>query len=157
MKVIYYCYGSSHSSVLAAAIHTGKLPTMRVATKDEICQLPHYDKTDSNEIGTPFYYGEDEFNNQIYVLGMGSKRELVKSILFSFLNEVEISTNDIIVIDALPYVNLATKVGGILSRRFGLVKIGRPLTIYSLQLCYNRYIKLIERVKKRLKQIDRAD
>jgi hypothetical protein len=30
MKIIYHCYGGTHSSVIAAAIHLGLLPEDRV-------------------------------------------------------------------------------------------------------------------------------
>ncbi|GAB6098658.1 DUF3189 family protein [Halanaerocella petrolearia] len=152
MKVIYYCYGSAHSSVLAAAIHIGKLPTDQIASKDMIRQVPHYDQTKSYQIGHPFYYGQDELGNEVYILGMGSKRNLVKEVLLNFLELYDINSNQIMLVAALPYVNFLTKIGGNLSRRFGLVKLGRPLTIYSLQKSYFEYVDLVFKVKQRLKQ-----
>ncbi|TDX52898.1 DUF3189 family protein [Orenia marismortui] len=154
MKVIYYCYGSAHSSVLAAAIHTNMLPTSEVPDKNSIYNLPHYDKTNSKQIGTPFYYGEDEFNNQVYVLGMGSKRILVKDVLLGFLEISNINHSELILVDALPYVKFLTKVGGVLSRRLGVISIGRYLTTYTLQSVYYKYIDLVSEVKKRLIEID---
>ncbi|AGB41532.1 Protein of unknown function (DUF3189) [Halobacteroides halobius DSM 5150] len=152
MKIIYYCYGSAHSSVLAAAIHVGKLPNNRIANKKEITQLPYYDKTKSYQIGTPFYYGQDEFNNEVYIIGMGSKRDLTKEILLNFLKMHGIDSNKLILVSALPYVNLLTKIGGNLSRRFGLVKVGRPLTIYSLQKVYFKFVDLVAEVKMKIRQ-----
>ncbi|GAB6136937.1 DUF3189 family protein [Halanaerobaculum tunisiense] len=153
MKVIYYCYGSAHSSVLAAAIHVGKLPLETVPTKNNIQQLPHYDKTKSYQIGTPFYYGQDEGNNQIYILGMGNQRKLIKGILFNFLELCDIDSQEIMLVAALPYVNWITKLGGLLSRRYGLVSLGRPLTIYSLQKAYFQYVDLVTEVKERLNSL----
>ncbi|MGB3963216.1 MAG: DUF3189 family protein, partial [Tepidanaerobacteraceae bacterium] len=35
MKIFYCCYGSAHSSVVAASIHLGLLPSDRVPTSRE--------------------------------------------------------------------------------------------------------------------------
>ena len=84
MIIIYYCFGSAHSSVLAAAIHTKMLPEDRIPENQEIKDIPHYDKTDSCLIGTPFYFGEDDNSNQIYILGMGKAKKIVKNLINSF-------------------------------------------------------------------------
>lgn len=148
MDVFYYCYGSAHSSVVAAAIHLGLLPTDKIPCPEEFSALPHYDKTESFEIGTPFFMGKDEFGSNIYIIGMTSERELVKRAIFSFLDHSDINLDSILFVDALKNVNLQTKIGGFLSRRLGLVRLGRPLTIYGIQREYFKFIKLVQDVKK---------
>jgi hypothetical protein len=40
MKIIYCCYGGSHSSVTAAAIHLDMLPLTRKPTSAELLSIP---------------------------------------------------------------------------------------------------------------------
>lgn len=81
MVIIYSCFGSAHSSVLAAAIHTNMLPVDRIPETGEIINLPYYDKTPSDLIGTPFYFGKDERGNFIYILGTGKARQVIENML----------------------------------------------------------------------------
>ena len=45
MKIIYHCFGGSHSSVSAAALHLGLLDRQRTPTEEELVRIPYYDKT----------------------------------------------------------------------------------------------------------------
>ncbi|MCK8826548.1 DUF3189 family protein [Natroniella acetigena] len=157
MKVIYYCYGSAHTSVLAAALHVGLLPLQEKADSEAIKNLPHYDQIESEQIGSPIFYGEDELKNQVYILGLGGQRELMKQILYNYLELCGINTADIMLVSALVHANFWTKIGGFLSRRCGIVALGRPLTIYSLLQEYDCYVNLVSNVKQRLKQIAETD
>ncbi|MCK8817751.1 DUF3189 family protein [Natroniella sulfidigena] len=157
MKVIYYCYGSAHTSVLAAALHVGLLPLQKKADSETIKNLPYYDQVESDQIGSPILYGEDDLKNQVYILGLGGERKLMKQILYNYLELCGVNTNDIMLIGALTHANLWTKVGGFLSRRCGIITLGRPLTIYSLLKEYDCYVDLVLNVKQRLKQIAKAD
>ncbi|MFO7151622.1 MAG: DUF3189 family protein [Bacillota bacterium] len=150
MKIFYCCYGSAHSSVVAAAIHLGWLPEDRVPELEEIEKLPHYDKTASAEIGTPFFMGKDRKGAEIYIIGMASQRLLVKNAIVSFLQHSGVEPEDVIFVDAIPLVNLKTKIGGILSRRMGLVSVGRPLTIRGIQERYFDFVKMVKEVKRAL-------
>ena len=150
MKVIYNCYGSAHSSVLAAAIHVGMLPIDRVPKTEEITKLPHYDKTATTEIGNIYYFGTDEAGIEVYILGMKGSTKLVKRAIYSMLSELEISKNELLFVETLPYVNNLTRIGGFLSRKLGLVSLGRPLTIWGLQKVYHQFVELVKDVKGRL-------
>ncbi|ADL07738.1 DUF3189 family protein [Thermosediminibacter oceani] len=149
MKIFYCCYGSAHSSVVAAAIHLGMLPSDRLPDAEEFERLPRYDKTSSCEIGYPFFMGKDEKENEVFIIGMTSQRELVKRAIASFLEHSGVNTENLLFIDTLPFVNLKTKIGGILSRRLGLVSLGRPLTIEGIREKYFDFVKLVQDVKKR--------
>lgn len=151
MKVFYYCYGSSHSSVLAAAIHLGQLSTDQVPTTDEIINLHHYDKTDSPEIGTPFFFGYDELAHPVYIIGMKSDNQVVLNSIENFLRSQGVPGTDYVFINTLSKVNLWTRIGGFLSRRLGWVKLGRPLTVYGLKKVYFEFVKLVTKVKRDLK------
>lgn len=148
MNIVYYCYGSAHSSVMAAGIHLGRLPMDRVPRAEEIENLPRYDQAKPSEIGTVFYMGQDEYDNPIYIVGMGSHRNLVKRAIISFLEISGVDTSDLILISTLESINFKTRLGGFTSRRLGLVNFGRPLTIKGLQEKYHYFCDLVQRVKE---------
>ncbi|MDD4569966.1 MAG: DUF3189 family protein [Tepidanaerobacteraceae bacterium] len=149
MKIFYCCYGSAHSSVVAASIHLGLMPVNRIPVANEFMYLPHYDETRSFEIGTPFFMGKDEFNSDVFILGMGSERKLIKKAILSFLTHMGLNSKELLMVDTLHNVNWITKIGGFTSRRLGLISIGRPLTIIGIQQKYRYFIELVNNVKKR--------
>jgi hypothetical protein len=147
MIIIYHCYGGTHSSVLAAAIHLNILPDNRLPTYKEIVNLPHYDRRNSSEIGVPVFYGEDEYGNKVYIQGMGKAAKIVKNLINSFLTIEEISKKQIKLVNTLGNVNILTRIGGFLSRGLGLVIPGRMLTVWGLKLNYYKFLKTVKRVK----------
>lgn len=159
MKIFYYCYGSAHTSVVAASIHLGLLPSSTVPDASSIEKLPHYDRTTSKEIGTPFFMGIDENKVEIYIIGMASERRLIKNAILSFLQNIGIDVNqEVMLVNALKGVNIKTRFGGFASRRMGLVRLGRPLTIKGIQENYYNLVKLVADVKqeekRRLNKLD---
>ncbi|NNG66084.1 DUF3189 family protein [Caldanaerobacter subterraneus] len=153
MVIIYMCYGSAHSSVVAASIHIGLLPTDRVPSFREIISLPHYDKTSNEEIGTLFYMGKDEFGNEVYIVGARNGRDVVTKAIYSFLNLYGISEKEVLVVDALPAIGITTKIGGIASRRLGIISLGRPITVYGILKRYKNFVELVTAIKTKLQKI----
>ncbi|MBP2071319.1 DUF3189 family protein [Thermoanaerobacterium butyriciformans] len=154
MIVAYICYGSAHSSIVAASIHVGLLPNDRIPTFDEILSLPHYDLTEGNQIGIPFYMGIDEYDNDVYAIGAKSGRKIMMKAVRSFLKESGIGENEILLIDTLPAIGLLTKLGGMTSRRFKIISVGRPFTVYGIIKKYNNFLDIVNKVKSRLKELD---
>lgn len=151
MKIFYYCYGSAHSSVLSAAIHTGMIGIDKIPTPAEIANLPHYDKTENPEIGTPFFYGYDEMGNEVYIIGMGARKELILNSILSLLQDAGVPGTNYLFINTLNNVKWPTRIGGFLSRALGLVNLGRPLTVYGLLQVYFDFVKLVVKTKRDLK------
>ena len=147
MHVIYYCYGSAHSSVASAAIHLGRLPSDRVPTQEEMLQLTDFDQVESWQIGTLFFKGHDEFDNPVYTLGLGPEQAVAKQALLSFLDQLGLDTGNLFLNHALPHINRYAKVGGALSRRYGLVKWGRPLSAYGIRRDYFKLVEFVQGVK----------
>ncbi len=150
MKVIYCCYGSSHSSVVAAAIHLGWLPCDRVPSAREIESVPHYDRTEPAEIGTCFPMGKDECGRDVYIIGMGAAKKIVRNAIESVLEICGLRKGEYLLVDTLPEVGVVTKVGGFLSRALGLIGPGRPLTIWGVRRSYARFVRLVRDVKAAL-------
>lgn len=156
MIVAYICYGSAHSSIVASAIHVGLLPNNRIPTYEEIISLPHYDVTESSQIGIPFYMGLDEFDNDIYAIGAKNGRDIMIKACKSYLRQSGISEDEIMLIDALPAIGIETKIGGMASRRFNIVSLGRPFTVYGIIKKYKNFIDLVKNVKCKLKSLTKS-
>ncbi|HHV74077.1 MULTISPECIES: DUF3189 family protein [unclassified Thermoanaerobacterium] len=154
MIIAYVCYGSAHSSIVAAAIHVGFLPNDRIPAFEEFLSLPHYDMTEGNQIGIPFYMGVDEFNNDVYAIGAKSGRKIMMKAVKSFLRESGIHEEEIMLIDTLPAIGLMTKFGGMTSRRFKMISIGRPFTVYGIIKKYKNFLDIVNSVKSKLKELD---
>lgn len=150
MKIIYTCYGGAHSSIVASAIHMGYLPKDRTPTKEEILSIPYYDQSPKESRGTPIYIGTDEKLRKIYVVGMGPYRteytEIAYNFSFQLNNDVK---KNIQIINVTPLLRFSVKLGGFLSRRAGLIKIGRPLTVIGILKNYDLFVDLVNDVKKR--------
>lgn len=149
MIIIYSCYGSAHSSVVAAAIHVGMLPVDRVPGYSEIVSIPHYDRTDSELIGFPFFMGVDCYGNHVYIVGMKNGKKLVKDIIYQYLKGYGIE-EQLLIVDALKTIGMVTKIGGFISRKLHLIKIGRPLTVWGIRKNYSKFIKLVQDTKNRV-------
>lgn len=72
----------------------------------------------------------------------------------SFLRESGISEKEIMLIDTLPAIGLMTKFGGMTSRRFKMISIGRPFTVYGIIKKYKNFLDIVNSVKSRLKELD---
>lgn len=97
--------------------------------------------------------GKDEYGSEVFILGMGSDRLLIKKAIYSFLTHLGLKTEELLMVDTLKNINLITKIGGFISRRLGLIWIGRPLTVIGIQQKYQDFIQLVNDVKNTEKQI----
>lgn len=147
MKVIYCCYGSSHSSVVAAAIHLGNLSAQSVPCAQDILSLPYYDKATTDQLGTCAYMGTDDMGCDVYILGTGPARNIVKRVIESAFQICGVSRDSYMLIDTLKPIGVITKIGGFLSRRLNLTGIGRPMTIWGIRRAYPRLASIVTRVK----------
>ncbi|NLU49240.1 MAG: DUF3189 family protein [Syntrophomonadaceae bacterium] len=146
MKIIYHCFGGSHSSVTAAAIHLGMLPTHRLPTSQELLAVPHFDKTGKNDFGIIREMGIDEYGNQVYVLGKKHLGERFNWVLqgMACLMGVE---QELVVVNTMVYVNWIMMVRGFLSRRAGVPLVGRPLVCLGTRRAYFDLAALVKTVK----------
>ncbi|MDA8442312.1 MAG: DUF3189 family protein [Peptococcaceae bacterium] len=150
MKIIYNCYGGSHSSVTSAAIHLGLLQCDSIPCKEELWRLPLYDKQVKKDHGTLNFMGTDELENAVYVVGRRSMGKPAQRALNTLAQIYAIPQNDFMLVDPMPFVNWAMKIGGITSRRLGLVAIGRPVVTWGNRKAYPHLAGLVKRVKANL-------
>ncbi|MGB9791276.1 MAG: DUF3189 family protein, partial [Thermacetogeniaceae bacterium] len=126
IKVIYHCYGGSHSSVTAAGIHLGLLPRERVASAEELLKLPHFDAAEKIVHGHFRYMGKSGSEIEVYALG---KKTLGSGVSVLLEKLARIAGCQVYAVDTTGLVNPLMIVGGVLSRRLRLVAIGRPLVV----------------------------
>jgi hypothetical protein len=156
MKLIYYCYGSAHSSVVAAALHLGKLPLERVPEWQEILSLPDFDVARDDSLGHLFYKGRDEDGHEVYTIGMGGEMDLVRNSIESLMAHCRMNRDEYYFAKALPNINAWAKIGGALSRRYGIVGIGRTMAAKGIIMSYPNLCQFVLQTKKELRLITNA-
>ncbi|MDI9448851.1 MAG: DUF3189 family protein [Pelotomaculaceae bacterium] len=147
MKIIYHCYGGAHSSVTAAAIHLGLLPENRVPTRAEFCAVPLYDRQEADEHGHFFFMGKDQAGHEVFLTARRSRPGVLENIFTGLAEIFGIPEDDYYLVNVMGEVNLTMKLGGFLSRRWGAVRVGRPIVAMGTQAAYLQLVKLVQRVK----------
>lgn len=142
--IVYYDYGGSHTSVTAAAVHTGRLPSDKLPSGDDLMAVPYLDKTTPEDFGKLKHIGTDKNGDQIYALGTKISRHL--ELLGDMAGLLDVS-NQYVFLNTSPYVNNVLRVGGWLSRSVSLPALGRPLVVSGLRDAFPALSSMVERVK----------
>lgn len=143
MKIIYHCFGGSHSSVTAAALHLGLIDKHRPPTMDELMSLPYYDKTTNDDFGSIRFMGVDEYGNEVYVMGKKSMSDRLTQIL-NGVAEILGVADQVLAVNAMDRVNISMKLGGFTSRRMGLPLLGRPVVGRGTMKAFFQLVNLVE-------------
>lgn len=144
MKIIYHCFGGSHSSVLAAALHLGWIEKSRLPAIDQLMAVPYFDKTSDEDFGCIRFMGVDEYGNEIYVLGKKSFAGYRYSNLLMGIAEILGVKEELFVVDCMSRVNWIMKLGGFTSRRAGLISLGRPVLGLGTRSAFLNLVNLVE-------------
>ncbi|NLC50763.1 MAG: DUF3189 family protein [Firmicutes bacterium] len=151
MIVVYNCFGGTHSSVIAASLHVGRLPADRLPTPEEIERLPFYDRIPKRMVGSLHYIGTDEDDNEVYALGIGKHKDIVRKAILSLLKLYNLE-EQILLVDASKKLNIITRIGGFTARQLGIVSVGRPLTVYGVRKGYFGFVNLVQETKLKIKK-----
>lgn len=143
MKIIYHCFGGSHSSVTAAALHLGLLPRDRRPTLEELMAIPYFDNTEKSNFGSIRFMGLDEYENIIYILGKKSLGDRYSNILYGTAEILGVR-DQILAVNTMPNVNWMMKLGGFISRQIGIVMLGRPLVGIGTQQAFSALANLVD-------------
>lgn len=146
MKIVYHCYGGAHSSVVAAGVHLGHVPTDRIPTTAEFQRLNLFDVTVGKDHGLIRFMGRDEYGNEIYTMGRRNAGKQISGVLCG-LAEIIGAPGDLVMVDVLAYVNWLMMVGGYTSRKLGLVKLGRPVVIWGVQRFFWDIVNVVMKIK----------
>jgi len=147
VKIIYHCYGGAHSSVTAAFIHLGLLPAGHIPGGDVFRRTPFFDRQDDDEHGHFFFMGSDETGHQVYLTARRGRPDVLEGIFQDMAAIFDIPAEDYLLVDVTSNVNLTMKLGGYISRRWGAVRIGRPIVILGTRAAYSRLVDLVRKVK----------
>ncbi len=148
MKIIYNCYGGTHTSVMAAALHLGILKEDRFPSYRELMACPYFDKVNKKDVGKLFFMGKDEKGHEVYVLGCRNAGLIVEKVLNEFFRIVNISSDEFFFASTLSSLNLLIKLGGLLSRSLNLVTLGRIFLFPGCMISYPEIKKIVKKVKR---------
>ncbi|HRX21014.1 MAG TPA: DUF3189 family protein [Syntrophomonadaceae bacterium] len=146
MIIIYHCFGGSHSSVTAAAIHLGLISSDKTPSSDEIMALPYFDKTTDHDFGSLRFMGFDDQNNAVYVLGKKSQSDRFSNVLMG-IAELLSKKDEVVAVNTMGRVNWSMKLGGFTSRRIGAARFGRPVVLKGTQKAFWELVNLVEMTK----------
>ena len=147
MLIIYACYGGAHTSPVAAAIHLGKLKGKPLPSLEEILDIQYFDLLAVGDRGRVFPVGIDEFGNQVCILGRGSRELPILQAVKSGYLLAGGNPRQIVFVNSLKAVNWQMRVGGFLSRRLGLVSLGRFLAAAGARRAYPKLADIVAATK----------
>lgn len=150
MIFIYNCFGGTHSSSLASAVHLKKLPADRIPTREEILNIDLFNKLTYKDMGKIIYRGTDEEGNKIFTLGRGTSKVLIPCLKdFSTLLNKDFGFNERIIFSNMtPTVTFPMTIGGFLSRRLGIDFIGVPLLVIGTKQAYRKVVQVVNYTKE---------
>lgn len=143
MKIIYHCFGGSHSSVLAASLHLGLIDKDKLPTFSDLMALPYFDKTNNDDFGSIRIFGNDEYGNQVYVLGKKSMGNRYAAMLEG-IADILGARDQLLAVNCMNKVNWFMKIGGFTSRRIGAVDMGRPVLGKGTIDAFFKLVNLVE-------------
>lgn len=150
MIYIYNCYGGTHSSSIASAIHLKKLPLDRTPTRKEILEVDYFNKLTYADMGKIIYRGIDEDGNKVFSIGRGTSKVLIPGLenLVKILYD-ECGLNEKIIFSNMsPAVPIAMTFGGFFSRGLGIHFIGVPLLVIGAKQAYSKIVSMVNHTKK---------
>jgi len=153
-KVIYHCYGGTHSSVTAAAVHLSLLPADRIPDRGMFWKISLFDRQETYQHGHIFFMGTDEAGHEVYVAARRSRPDVLERVFTGLADIFNIPGYTYMLVNVMHKVNLTMRFGGFLSRRWGFTGIGRPIVTLGTQNAYFRVVELVEDVKRRLREHD---
>lgn len=145
--VVYHCFGGTHSSIIAVNLHLGILPWEKLPQKEEFLALTHFDQLANHQFGTVMPHGKDEGGNLICSLARRGQGQLAENILSSLSALLGAQVKPV---NALTPLGSVARVGGFLSRRWGIVGFGRSLLLTDCLKAYPRFQELVGNTREEL-------
>lgn len=146
MKIIYHCFGGTHSSVTAAAAHLALLPRERTPEPRELQAIPYFDTRESDDHGLITRMGVDSAGNEIYFVGQRGKPQILENIVHGLARNFDIPPDSYRLVNVMHKVNVSMKLGGVMSRRFRWIGTGRPLVTRGTVWAYPEIVGMVRKV-----------
>lgn len=147
MIVIYHDVGGAHSTAVAANIHINKLPMDRIPGKQELLNLPTFDKIEKEQMGHLIFIGEDENQVKIYTLARQYEPNMVINAVTDMYSALHGSNDGLFIVDTKPAVNFLMNIGGYASRKLHWVNFGRPIVTKGTQHAYMNIVNIVKGIK----------
>lgn len=136
---VYHCFAGAHTSVTAANIHLGRLPRHRRPRLAEILAQPYFDWPRHRQIGHLIPMGRDSGGRMVYCVGLGGGKERLCRAMVEFAAAIGTPAGAWRTVSVLTCATWPMRVGGFLSCRLGLRRLGRPLTAFGAWWGYGRF------------------
>jgi hypothetical protein len=147
MIVIYHDFGGTHTSCVCANMHINKLPMDTIPDKEEIMNLPTFDKIRKNNYGKLLYIGTDEMGAKVYTLCRKHSKKFVIPAISDMYQIFNGDMNGFFLANTSPTVNNLMRIGGFSSRVLGLTSFGRPIAAKGIQKDYTKLVDLVKATK----------
>lgn len=157
MIVIYHDVGGAHSSCTAANIHVNNLPMDKIPSREDLLNLPTFDKIEKKDQGHLLYIGQDEFGIKVYTLSRQYKPQLVIPAITDLYDIMNGNIEGLFLANTSPTVNNLMKIGGFTSRRLHWVGFGRPIVTRGTLKTYENIVALVRDVKEDIRRCLRTD
>lgn len=156
MIYIYNDYGGTHTSIMAAAYHIGKLDETREPKGEELLSLPYFNTLDYSDRGRLFHHGTDEEGNPVYTVARGRSKVMVPAMcsLIRMLQDGGKLDTGIIFSNTSPTVPIPMTIGGFLSRGLKIDSLGVPLILWGTRINYRQIIRLVHKTKEAARNAD---
>jgi len=155
MYFIYHCYGGTHTSAIAAAIHLNQIPSNRIPTKQAFKNIYLFNKLSSMDMGHIVYHGTDELGNKVFTLGRGTSKALIPSLqhLYAMLQKDHPAMEKIIFSNTSPTVPLIMTIGGFIAKALKWNAVGEPLLLIGAGQAFLNIAGLVENTKEMSKNM----
>jgi hypothetical protein len=144
--ILYHCYGGTHSSIIAANLHLGRL-SWHTTQGTELLALTHFDQLDGNHLGLIIPHGQDEGGNLVCTVARRREVRLAENLLLSYS---KLLGTELVMVNALSPLGSLARVGGFLSRRWGAISLGRLLLTGGCLRVWPRFLELVGQTRTSL-------
>lgn len=151
--MIYSCFGGTHTSPVAAALHLGLLPRGRPFTLEALEALPPFDRLTLRDLGRLLVWGRDAHGLQVATIGHGGWLNPIRTAVSATLAATGTPPGQVHWVDCYDLLTPSLRLGGFLSRSLGLSRAGRFLLLRGLEQIR---VPLERRVEAVLQQLSHA-
>ena len=120
-------------------------PTADASIKEQILAIP-IRSGEAADFGEPYFVGQDEAGNEVYILGLNSQAPLCVRAILSLASQLGLA-DQIILVNTLTEIGLTTRIGGFISKKLRYPQLGKPLAAWGIIRSLPRLRRLVRVVK----------
>jgi len=155
-RAVYHCFGATHSSIAAAAVHTGMLPAGHRLHASDIQRIPGFDARASSDIGRAVFIQRDDQGQEVFAVGFDGARGILTRAYVDLLQLAPPESPPLVLANTLSHVSILVRIGGYLSRRLRLVGPGRALATEGIARSMPRLSAVVANTKAEMARLRQA-